>query len=186
MNFEGKVFLGKRERGKTTRLFDIANRFLALGKKVLVIDSATDHEKKSILCWLKNRYPQESFIIGKCRKEEIIFPDFLSKEAFPSDEYLQAVPLYLCDASYYLERGYLFPEGNERENERLWYKKFAMQVAIRLLDKVDVILLDEIELIPESRKVIESILNRHILFYMSLHESDSIKGMEDLLTIETV
>lgn len=53
-----KVYLviGERNSGKTTFLHNIVDSYLKYGKKVLVIDSATEHESKSLIIKLKLKY----------------------------------------------------------------------------------------------------------------------------------
>ena len=95
-----------------------------------------------------------------------------------------SIQLYLCDASFYLEKGYDYPTGKKREECRMLYKRFSMQVLAAYLNQVDVIIMDEIELIKESRWILEKALleNKHV--FMALHKEDCLEEMKDLIVVE--
>ena len=184
MNKKGIVYLGNRNTGKTTRLWNVYKRALHEEKTILIIDSATEHIDKSIFIKAQQEAITDIVKIYSCKEEKIIFP-YTIGAFYPSGLFnRQLGHVCICDASYYLEKGYDFPAGKLREQQRLLYKKFSMQVIEAFLSETDIIIMDEIELIPESRRTIERIYDNEIELYMSLHEEDGLCGMADLLQIE--
>lgn len=179
MNKSGTAYIGKRNAGKTTRLYEVYRNAINNGKRVLIIDSATDHTEKSLL--RKVQKEKKHILIETCTKSEIVFP-LTVKNSYPYEVIKEKeCDLYLCDASYFLEKGYDYPAGRQREKQRKLYKYFSIQVIQIMLDKVDVILLDEIELLPEFRDIITQVNSRGVQLVMALHEQDGIAGMDDLV-----
>jgi predicted AAA+ superfamily ATPase len=182
MNKKGVVFLGPRETGKTTRLWNIFLECIERNKKILIIDSATEHTSKSLLRKIEETYDDILNIVTYSEKE-IVFPDIdvnaFVYELIRNKEH----QIFLCDASYFLERSYDFPEGTLREQKRLLYKKFSMQVICALLTEINVIIMDEIELIPESKEVLQQIFSKDIDVYMSLHYVEGLAGLTDMFII---
>lgn len=186
MNKKGLVYIGDRNTGKTTRLWKIYEEAVMKGKTVLVIDSATEHVSKSIVKRILRVDLKKVVCIHTCNVDMIVFPEE-KMNCYPK-EILENTnsKVYVCDAALYLEKGYDFPAGELREQQRVLYKKFSMQVIRALIDRVDVIIMDEIELIPESRDVFEMAYNRNIEVYMSLHSEEGLTGLNDLFSIERI
>lgn len=179
------AYIGERNTGKTTRLYERFIYEYELGRTILVIDSATEHIEKSIYMKLCLEY-KEKIEICSCEKAGILFPNN-SAESFPFESIKNVSQrIYLVDVSLFLERGYDYPAGTRREMERLYYKKLSMQVIEVLLEKVDVILMDEIELIPEGRRVLEKIKKSNKYMYMTLHDPAGMAGLSDLIKVERV
>ena len=184
MSKKGIVYLGDKNTGKTTRLLNEFSKALLKGKTILIIDSATEHKEKSILVKIQTECKSNKVCIDACPEELITFPS-ITHCSYPISLILNSyVQIYLCDVSYYLEKGYDFPEGDLREKQRLLYKKLSMQIIEVMLDRVDVIIMDEIELIPESRRLIEAINDRGIELFMALHNECGLCDMSALFQIE--
>ena len=54
------------------------------------------------------------------------------------------------------------------------------------LGVVDVIIFDEIELIPESKDILERIKSEDKELYMALHKDDGLAGLQYLFEIERI
>ena len=178
------VIIGDRDTGKSTYLFQEYKKALEKGKKILVIDSATEHVEKSLLIKIQST-TKEYLNISQCEKEDILFP-FIKEKMYPSHLAGLDSKVILCDASYYLEKGYDYPAGEQRELCRRIYKRYAMQVVSVFLDVVDVIIFDEIELIPESKDLLERIKAENKELYMALHKEDGLAGLQYLFEIERI
>ena len=184
MHKRGIVFLGDCNVGKSSKLYEIFQKSIKNGKKVLIVDSATEHVEKSLLMRVIKSNIINYTLIKTCKKEMIVFP-YATKGEYPQEIINKTnSQVYLCDAAYYLERSYDLPVGQRREEERAWYKRFCMQVIEILLHKVDVIILDEIELLPSSNRVLEAVMNRQIELYIALHTEESLRNMESFFDIK--
>lgn len=184
MNKMGTAFVSEPNKGKTTHLLEIFMRAYNANKNILVIDSATEHKDKSLIEKIITYMNCNYKLITSCEKSQIEFPKS-TKRSFPymAVEDFQT-NVFLCDVALYLENGYNFPAGVYRENERLWYKKLSMQIIEVLIQKVDVILMDEIELIPESESVIKKIYKNDVELYMTLHRLEGLCGLDGMFRIE--
>lgn len=184
MNSSFVAVIGDRNKGKTTYLWNKYISAKQVGKRILVIDSATEHVDKSLLVKIKNT-DKDSILIPQCDEKLIVYPN-VNENSYPCGSILLGKRLYLCDSSYYLEKGYDYPEGKKREDCRKLYKYYSMQVAILLMNEIDVFILDEIELMPEFREVICNIQNKKKELYMALHKVDGLAGMGELFKIERI
>ena len=184
MSHEVVVYIGDRNTGKTTRLLEIFYRARKEKKRILVIDSATEHADKSLL--VKLAHEEGAIKIDTCSKEKITFPHYKEHD-FPYELIgEEEKALYLCDAAYYLEKGYDYPEGAQRQEQRRYYKCFSMQIIQSLLKKIDVIIMDEIELIPESKEIIQLIGKHHIQLFMTLRHIEGLCGLDEMFDIERI
>lgn len=184
MNNRGIVFLGERNSGKTTMLLSAYENLIKRNKKILVIDSATEHIESSLLQKIKTQSKSDYIWIDSCSEAEIVFPKKTDKTYPYTITHFSDKQVYLCDAAYYLERGYDYPEGDKREEKRLLYKRFCMQTVEVLMNRIDAVIMDEIELIPESERVIREALGRGTEIYMALHYTSGLCGMQDLFQIK--
>lgn len=181
-----KIYVGNRDAGKTTFLYNLFEKARSSGLKILVIDSATDHVDKSLICRIKATYPEECYWFSSCDENQITFP-YVDSATYPVELVKQnPSSIYLADVSYYLEKGYDYPEGERRKYLRLLYKKLSMQIIQALYEHIDIILMDEIELLPESREVFKLCADSNIPIYDTLHEKASTEGLEDMVTIRSI
>lgn len=184
MSRQGIAYIGERNTGKTTRLYHIYQNALLEKKRILVIDSAAEHVEKSII--KKIQHEKQGVLIESCSESEIVFPE-VAAYSYPYELVKDKDSnLFLCDASYYLERGYDYPKGILREERRKLYKYFSMQVIHVLMDRVDIILMDEIELLPEFRETITTVNHNNIQLVMTLHETAGLAGLDNLIKVERV
>lgn len=176
------AYIGRRESGKTTRLYNIFVEEYKKHQRILVIDSATDHVSKSLIKRIAREYDHE-FIFTD---EETKIFDFASKKKNFLNQFVQDAnkQVYLCDAGYFLELGYKYPPGNERERKRRLYKCFSMQVIMILLDNVDVILMDEIEMLPEFYLPLKLVFSKEKKLFLALHDEKGLFGVKDLFYLE--
>lgn len=178
------AIIGARDTGKTYRLHQIFIKANQSGKRVLVIDSATDHISKSLLKKLEKDYEHELIYTNDERK--IVFPN-VDKNSYPNGIQIEKISkVFLCDAGFFLERGYDYPTGIEREKQRKLYKYFSMQVISVLIDNIDVILMDEIELMPEFGSLIKTLILKNKDLVLALHDEKGLAGMEALFSIERI
>ena len=185
MNNQGVVVVGRRNSGKSTFLFEKFFEHYSNGDRILVIDSATEHTDKSLLRKIYSYYENEALWISSCEKSEITFPN-CSKNDYPTMfvyDKINRYSIFLADVSKYLESGYDYPLGEERQKERSFYQKLSMQIIQQLFDKIDVIIMDEIELLPNARFVFEMALSRGIIIYDALHEDSSLLGLDGLFNV---
>jgi len=185
MNNRGIIIIGKRDSGKSTFLF---NKFVdeyAKGKRILVIDSAAEHIDKSLIYKIRSHFENEFLWISSCSKHEITF-HFCSENDYPvtlvkgNDGKCR---IFLADTAKYLENGYNYPAGEERQKERVFYQKLSVQIIQQLSSMVDVILMDEIELFPEAKPIIRKALSEGVLIYDALHEEKSLSGLRDMFDV---
>ena len=184
MNSSMVAIIGDRDKGKTTYLWNKYINAIDRGKRILIIDSATEHVDKSLIMKIQ-KYDSSSVLIAQCEKNEIVFP-VIGGNTYPVEMIVANQRVYLCDVSYYLEKGYDYPEGKQRENCRKIYKYYAMQVVDVLMNHIDVFIFDEVELMPEFRKLICQMKNKKKELYMSLHKDDSLADLKDLFSIERI
>lgn len=177
------AYIGDRNKGKTERLYNKICEGLKNKKKVLVVDSATEHYEKSIVMRLKRERGIDVHTLFLEENERISDKNESWIFNYINDMDAQ---LFLFDVSYHLERGYNYPEGEERINERRKYKEIAMKISEVLIDRVDLIIWDEIELIQESRNILEQINRANKKLYMTLHYTETVEDMKDYLVIERV
>lgn len=184
MSRQGIVYIGERDAGKTTKLYHAYEEALKKKKRILILDSATDHEDRSLI--RKIQRENQGILIESCNEFEIVFPK-ITPCSYPYELVKDKdSSLFLCDAAYFLEKGYDYPEGTLREKQRKLYKYFSMQVICVLMDRVDTILMDEIELLPEFREIITMVSQNNIQLVMTLHKTAGLSGMDDLIRIERI
>ena len=179
-----KAYVGARNTGKTTKLYQYYLQMYQNKRNIMVVDSATEHEDKSLIVRLKKER-KDAIWIPSCEVKAICYPD-ISDTMYPKMNITQETMLYLCDVSFFLEKGYDYPPGATREYYRNLYKRLSMQLVVALLDRVDSILFDEIECIAQSRLVLEHIAEKNKTLLMTLHSLDSIQDMQDIIDVERV
>ena len=183
MNNTGKVIIGNHNIGKTTLLYKIFLNEYKKFKNILVVDSATEHKEKSLIVKISDYLVDDFIWIDSCEKSKITFPNSsIIDYPYSLISTCNSSRIFLADVSKYLEDGYNYPDGYYRQVERTYYKKLSMQIIIVLCDKVDVIIMDEVELIPESKAILEYALAKGVDIYISLHETKSLAGLDYLFS----
>ena len=157
---KNEIIQGGREIGKTTYLFQLAETSVNNGLNVIILDSATEHEDKSLLRKVKKRFP-ESTIVDYREESSIATYEELNKGLmifeFPYLQIKNNQSNIICfDLSYFLERGHeVFDETHDQEQYdyyRNLYRRQSQQILQTLiaLNKAGklpntIVLTDEIE-----------------------------------------
>ena len=157
---KNEIIQGGREIGKTTYLFQLAETSVNNGLNVIILDSATEHEDKSLLRKVKKRFP-ESTIVDFREESSIATYEELNKGLmifeFPYLQIKNNQSNIICfDLSYFLERGHeVFDETHDQEQYdyyRNLYRRQSQQILQTLiaLNKAGklpntIVLTDEIE-----------------------------------------
>ena len=104
-NRENILLVGERNTGKTTILKGVVEQMLSTDYHVIVIDSATAHQEKSL-----------SVHFSKQRSVQILDGSAIHDASMKSSP-----DLTLFDVSRHLENSYQFPPGFKRDQERKQY-----------------------------------------------------------------
>lgn len=188
------LIIGERNTGKTTFLKEAIHTAVSSGYCVLLFDSATDHVEKSIFMYCISNF--SNYVEIKSPEKEMI----VDKEHYTTDFPFHIVNgektcnLFLFDVSKYLEEGYLYDDLGKRESIRLLYKVFVNQCLSIMLNFIEekkcIVIMDEIEFIPQSYEIIKRFNSKNIYFINCLHSIDnccqSILSLFNLTQFKTV
>lgn len=186
--------IGNRNTGKTTYLKGKFIEYLNSGYKVIVVDSATDHKENSIIEYIKNNF--ENILLIKSPRKNWIFDlniiesgIFDINTVYPYHLIKNTLSNIICiDVSKYLEEGYSRTENIVLRNEyRMFYKKLTIQclrVFYEFLEERTIIIMDEIEFIPDMKKIIELYNSKNIYFNAALHLEKSLDNSLKLFEIK--
>ncbi len=157
---KNEIIQGGREIGKTTYLFQLAQTSVNNGLNVIILDSATEHEDKSLLRKVAKQFPQTTVVDNRDESTVATYEELnkgLMVFEFP---YLQIKNnesnIIAFDLSYFLERGHeVFDETQDQaqyDYYRNLYRRQAQQILQTLitLNKIGklpntIVLTDEIE-----------------------------------------
>lgn len=184
-----QLIIESQETGKTTYLFNEINRFISEGLGIVVLDSATEHEDKSLLKKVINKY-NNSVVIDMQDENKIVLGrisinDFIANfmNYFPFSDVIKSKERIICfDLSYFLEKGYeVFEETNDKSlyvYYRKLYNNLAQQIALSLIlmERYDIIknrivIMDEIEFPVTNYDINE--LQRNLNFMASVHPENA-------------
>ncbi len=184
-----QLIVESQETGKTTYLINEIERLISEGFGIIILDSATEHEDKSLLRKVVKKY-DNSVIIDMRDKEQIVLGEvsinnFISNfmNYFPFSDVLKNKNKILCfDLSYFLEKGHdVFDETNDRELYNYYrnlYNNLANQIALSLIlmEKYGIIkdrfiVMDEIEFPITNYNIAE--LQDDIHFIASVHPENA-------------
>lgn len=177
------AIIGERETGKTTILKRIIKHCYNENYTILIFDSATDHENKSILIDTLSNYKDSSFITSP-KKSEILFSN-ISLTSFPYKNLITSNKnLYLFDVSKYLEEGYETKDLLKRNEIREYYKQLVVQILTVFLPMLKenkyIIIMDEIEFNNNMRILVEQYNSHNVNFVSCLHKESSLLSSADL------
>lgn len=182
-----KVIIDKQNTGKTTYLFKrILQSSKEFNNKIVIIDSATEHENKSLLKMVEKRFSDFSVVIDL---KDLIYDN--STTIANLDKKLETEILkrpekfILIDTSYLLEKGYV---EYEKTNNPEIFKKFRELYRLSSLqtikalnrlslrgDKFYDVFMDEIELPVVSAKSFD--YNPKMISYTaSVHPENCFQG----------
>ena len=171
------LIIGDRNCGKTTFLKQVINFAMEIGYRIIVFDSATDHVNKSILIYCKRLF--SNYLEIKSPEKEVI-DSWNGGTPFPYDllNEKRSTIIYLFDVSRYLEEGFLYEADDPRRNTiRMLYKKLVIQCLAVMYDFLPsskyIVIMDEIEFIPDFVNEIIKYNERGIHFINCLHTEDS-------------
>lgn len=187
---QNKVFIGDRNVGKTTWLFDYVRKYAEdSSKKIVILDSATEHIDKSLLHKVKSTFPNTSIIYPNDRSwlisSEITLMEYYEKckNSSITNAIAHSTSQINCiDLSFYLERGHEFASAGNLElaqKYRCIYNNLSQQVALccmilvneGIIDKM-VVVTDEIEF-PRHGLDLSKYQNKNILFVSAVHPENS-------------
>jgi len=174
LHAERSLITGKRNSGKTTFLFDIAN-YLQGQMEVFIIDSATWHKSKSLIYKINESFKDNVCVWSTYKKKK--FHTFI-------DETKQSIKCF--DVAHDLEIAHLIKERAKRQTNKIQilsdesrakYRRVATEILLFLLNRpytsTCCILLDEIELDARIIKKSNFISNKCKLYpkyiFSSLH-----------------
>ena len=107
-----KIIIGKRNIGKTTFLIDKIEECINNGKKVALLDSATEHKEKSLIHKFMKSHKNYFLLMPKDIKEIVLENDSENyyqacKNSSIYNKIFENIDKTLCvDLSYFLERGH--------------------------------------------------------------------------------
>ena len=174
-----QIIVDGRNTGKTTYLLTEIDRLHQEGVNIVVMDSATEHEEKSLLKKTCNNI-NESVVIDKVGIQYFV-ENFMNY--FPYAEVVKNRNKTICfDLSYFLEKGH---DEYERTNSielynyyRSLYNNLSQQIAVSLIlmEKYGIInntivVMDEIEFPIVNYDI--SLLQRDLSFSGSVHPENA-------------
>lgn len=179
------LIVDKQNVGKTTYLYNQFLKLKDLQKQIFILDSATDHENKSLL---KKVEKCCSNVVVICpNNEKQITKKFnnineFKNESFNSDIFRQIIDnlgnIICFDLSYFLEKGYEYEDMSLYKYYRYLYNLLSQQIVLLLIlmDKYDIInnsfvIMDEIEFPICDIDV--SVFQKNIEFLASVHPENS-------------
>lgn len=184
-----QLIIENREAGKTTYLFDEINRSVSQGFGIILLDSVTQHEDKSLLKKVTKEYDntvtidvqnENKVVLGKMPVDDFI-KNFMNH--FPFSDVIKNKEKIICfDLSYFLEKGHAaFENYNDRdlyEYYRNLYNNLSLQIALSLIlmEKYDIIknkliVMDEIEFPVTNYNI--SQLQQNLNFIASIHPENA-------------
>ena len=184
-----QLIVESQDTGKTTYLFNEVDRLYKEGFNLVVMDSATEHEDKSLLRKVENKYSNTVTIDLRDEKQIVLgrvdicyFIEHYN-EFFPFNEIMNNKDkILLFDLSYFLEKGH--EVYDETSNAYLYkyyrnlYNQLSEQIALMLIlmdrDKLidrSYVIMDEIEF-PITDYTIDQ-FEDNICFMASIHPENS-------------
>lgn len=184
-----QIIIDGRDTGKTTYLLTEIDRLHQNGANIVIMDSATEHEEKSLLKKVCNSI-KESIVIDMRDPNNIVIDKvgiqhFVKKfmNYFPFAEVVKNGDKAICfDLSYFLEKGH---DEYDRTNSielynyyRSLYNNLSQQIAVSLIlmEKYGIInntvvVMDEIEFPIVNYDI--SLLQENLSFIASVHPENA-------------
>ena len=184
-----QIIINERDTGKTTSLWSEISRLHQDGVNIVVMDSATEHEEKSLLkktcknikeTAVIDMRDSDSIVIDKVGIQHFV-ENFMNY--FPFAEVIKNRDKTICfDLSYFLEKGhdeYDMTNSIEVYNYyRTLYNNLSQQIAVSLIlmEKYGIInntvvVMDEIEFPIVNYDI--SLLQKDLSFIASVHPENS-------------
>lgn len=187
---QNKIYVAERNAGKTSWLFNIVrNHVINSNKKVVIIDSATEHVDKSLLHKVKSAFTDTTIIypnnLSYVLDSNVSLENYYKKckKSIISQDIKNAKSQIVCiDLSFYLERGHEFADAgnhNLAHQYRQIYNNLAQQVALSCMSLVNeglinemLVVSDEIEF-PKNGHDIYKYQTKNIRFVSAVHPENS-------------
>lgn len=184
-----QIIIDGRDTGKTTYLLTEIDRLYQEGINIVVMDSATEHEEKSLLKKACNNIKEYTVIDMRDPKNIVIdkvgIQHFVKNfmNYFPFAEVVKNRDKTICfDLSYFLEKGHdEFDRTNSIElynYYRSLYNNLSQQIAVSLIlmEKYGIInntvvVMDEIEFPMVNYDI--SLLQKDLSFIASIHPENA-------------
>lgn len=190
-----KLIVNGRNTGKTTFLMNEIKRLHQEGTNIIVLDSATEHEEKSLLRKICNSI-QDSIIIDMREPSSVVIDKVGVKHFienfmnyFPFAEVFKNKNGTICfDLSYFLERGHdEFDRTGSKETYSYYrglYNNLSQQIIVSLIlmEKYGIIsntivVMDEIEFPIVDYDI--SVLQEDLSFIASVHPENAFGTFYD-------
>lgn len=157
-----QLIVEDRKTGKTTYLLNEIDRIVNEGFNVVVLDSATEHENKSLLRKVQKKY-KNAYIVNMTDEEKIVlgkvtFKEYIEnfKNYFPYDTISKNKGKIICfDLSYFLEKGHDVYDETNNVNIYHYYRNLYNQLSQQII--LTLILMDHFDIIKESFIVMDEI-----------------------------
>lgn len=183
------LIIAERNTGKTTYLYKKILKLYKEGKNIIVLDSATEHEEKSLLRKICN-VCNDTVVINMCDYKNVIIDEIDIQSFknnyvnyFPYSEIIYNKNKIICfDLSYFLEKGHDEYEKNNSIKSYNYYRKLynclSQQIIVMLIlmdynDNIEntVVVMDEIELPTVSYSI--SLSQKNLSFIAAVHPENA-------------
>ncbi len=186
---KNQLIVDSRETGKTTYLFNEIHRLVKEGNNIIILDSATEHQDKSLLKKVINYYNNAIIIDVKEEKSvalrEVTVQDFIKNftNYFPFNEIFSNKDKIICfDLSHFLEKGHAILDETKNIEKYNYYRNLynliSQQIALSLIlmEKLSIIrnsivVMDEIEFPIVDYDI--SIFQKNIDFIAAVHPENA-------------
>ena len=171
---KNQIIKDTREVGKTTYLYNLVIQAINDGMNVIVLDSATEHEDKSLLKKVAKKYP-EAKVIELREESKVATYEELNKGLtifdFPYFDIKNNQSNILCiDLSYFLEKGHEVFDATQDKEEYDKYRNLYRRVSQQIL--MTLITLDAKGMLPNTIVVTDEIEFPTIDFDPTLFQKD--------------
>lgn len=179
---------GKRNTGKTTYLLEKTKEKISDDKLIIVMDSATDHQEKSLIRKLEKKY-DNCLVIDVQDKNKLVLNKIGEKEFvknyknfFPYSEIINNKEKIICfDLSFFLEKGHS-EYANTRDIKkykyyRALYNELAEQIVLMIIlinkeiNEDIVLFTDEIEFSRNKYEILKS--KNTFEIYSAIHKENA-------------
>lgn len=179
--------IGRRNSGKTTYLLSCIDAISSSTDKIIVIiDSATEHKDKSLLCKIQQKYGDWLYL-QSMSIDELHTADISKLETVRYyDEILNNHNrIILVDVSMFLEHSFDVEDCNERTMIRKLYQYnvYLVLVLVRAILSNYIVVMDEIEFNDDILDVLEQINYDGNTFINAMHDITYMDDMRNVFMV---